>query len=182
MITRRKAIVCCAAGLLGLTFQAMPAGAERNNEPLAVVVANNSSLNDISFYRLKRLYLGDAMDAPGGKKLLPLNRGSTTSERVGFDQSVLGMSPEEVARYWIDRRIRGQSGAPKAVDPASVLQKVVARLPGAISYVRVSELSSQMKVVKIDSKSPGDVGYPIVSSSTFRDQVSMAPSSPQVTE
>lgn len=176
MITRRRAIVCGAVGLLGLTFQVVPAGAERKNEPLAVVVANDSSLGDLSFYRLSRLYRGDAMEAPGGKKLLPLNRGSTTAERVGFDQSVLGMTPEEAARYWIDRRIRGQSGAPKAVDPASVLQKVVARLPGAISYVRVSELSSQMKVVTIDGKSPGDAGYPIVTSSAFGGQASMASS------
>jgi len=71
------------------------------------------------------------------------------------------MTPEEVARYWIDRRIRGRSGAPKAVDPANVLQKVVAKLPGSISYVRQNELSNAVKLVKIDGKLPGDPGYPI---------------------
>jgi hypothetical protein len=71
------------------------------------------------------------------------------------------MTPEQVARYWIDRRIRGYSGAPKAVDPANVLQKVVAKLPGSISYVRQHELSDGVKIVKIDGKLPGEAGYPI---------------------
>ncbi len=162
MVTRRRAIIDCTVGVLALTFPLVPAIAESSKEPLALVVAHNSSLSEISLYRLKRLYLGDSMEAPDGGKLLPLNRGNKTSERVGFDESVLGMTPEEVARYWIDRRIRGQSGAPRAVDPASVLQKVVARLPGAISYVRFSELSSQLKVVRVEGKKPGDAGYPII--------------------
>jgi len=173
MITRRQAILCGATGVLAYTFRIPLANAAKGSEPLVVIAAKNSSLNDISLFRLKRLYLGDVIEAPDGTKLLPLNRGNKTGERVGFDESVLGMTPEEVARYWIDRRIRGQSGAPKAVDPAAVLQKVVGRLPGAVSYVRVSELSSQMKVVKVDGRKPGDAGYPIVSAGTG-DQAAVA--------
>jgi len=125
------------------------------------VVAKDSAVQQLSLYELKRLYLGDNMNTPDGKKLLALNRGTSTQERVGFDKTVLGMTPEEAARYWIDRRIKGQSGAPKAVDPANVLQKVVARLPGSISYIRQHELTDAVKVVKIDGKMPGDAGYPI---------------------
>jgi hypothetical protein len=148
-------------GLLALTLLSPSAGAGGGAEPMAVVVANNSSLNDLPLYKLKRLYLGDSIAEPSGRKLIPLNRGNKTHERIDFDQRVLGMTPKEASRYWIDRRIRGRSGAPRAVDPATVLQKVVAQVPGAIAYVRVSELSKNVKVVKIGGKKPTDPGYPI---------------------
>lgn len=162
MMKRRGLLTLGAVALFGLGLTASPADAGTSSqEPLAIVVAKDSSIRDLSLYQLKRLYLGDSMNTPDGKKLLPLNRGTNTHERVGFDKSVLNLTPEEAARYWIDRRIRGQSGAPKAVDPANVLQKVVARLPGSISYVRHSELTDAVKVVKIDGKLPGDASYPI---------------------
>ena len=163
MITRRGLLTLGAVALFSLGLTASPADAgSSSHEPLAVVVAKNSAVHEMSLYELKRLYLGDNMNTPDGKKLLPLNRGTNTHERVGFDKTVLGMTPEEAARYWIDRRIRGLSGAPKAVDPANVLQKVVARLPGSISYVRQHEISDAMKVVKVDGKLPGDAGYPVI--------------------
>lgn len=161
MITRRGLVTWISLSLLALGLDVSPAAGARSNEPLAVVVSSGSSMNTISLYELKRLYLGDAMNAPNGQKIIALNRGTRTAERVGFDQTVLGMNPEQAARYWIDRRIRGRSGAPKAVDPADIVQKVVSRLPGAISYVRLHQVKADMKVVKIDGKRPGDAGYPI---------------------
>jgi hypothetical protein len=160
MLNRRRAIFGFA--ILALTFLTPAADAGSGAEPMAVVVSSDSSVTDLSLYKLKRLYLGDNIVAPSGRKLIPLNRGKNTAERVDFDERVLDMSPAESSRYWIDRRIRGRSGAPKAVDPARVVQKVVAEVPGAISYVRLSELSDQVKVVKIGGKKPGDSGYPIV--------------------
>ena len=66
-----------------------------------------------------------------------------------------------MARYWIDRKIRGQSGAPKAVEPVDVYARVVAKLDGAIGYVKVSDLRGDVKVLRIDGKVPTDYGYPI---------------------
>lgn len=162
--TRRELLIWSGLSVLALALEASPADAGTGDEPLAIVVAKNSSVQELSMYELKRLYMGDSMTTPDGKKLLPLNRGTKTGERVGFDKSVLGMSPEEAARYWIDRRIRGRSGAPKAVDPANVVQKVVSRLPGAISYVRRSEVSDEVRIIRIDGKMPGDSGYGVTAS------------------
>ncbi|HEY6728354.1 MAG TPA: hypothetical protein VI197_30295 [Polyangiaceae bacterium] len=162
MISRRGLLTLGAVALFSLGLTASPADAGTSSqEPLAIVVAKNSAVHEMSLYQLKRLYLGDSMNTPDGKKLLPLNRGTNTHERVGFDKTVLNMTPEEAARYWIDRRIRGLSGAPKSVDPANVLQKVVARLPGSVSYVRQSEVTDTVKVIKVEGKLPGDAGYPV---------------------
>jgi hypothetical protein len=45
-----------------------------------------------------------------------------------------------------------------------VLQRVVARLGGAIAYVRAREVTDEVKIVRIDGKRPGDAGYPIMTS------------------
>ena len=86
---------------------------------------------------------------------------TATDEREQFDRVVLGKSPDEMARYWIDRRIRGQSGAPKAVEPVDVYERVIAKLDGAIGYVHVNDIRGDVKVLRIDGKAPTDRGYPI---------------------
>lgn len=161
MITRRQALSYCTAVGALLLLAPAPAEADAGAEPLAIVVAKGSGVSELSLYQLKRLYLGDSVQGPGGQPLIALNRDAKGIERTGFDKSVLGMTPDAAARYWIDRRIRGQTGAPKAVEPATVIQRVVANLPRAVGYVRVRDLGPDVKVVRIDGRMPIDPGYPI---------------------
>lgn len=161
MLTRRTLLSAWTATLagvsLGATTELVNAG-ERTR--LVVIVAKTSPLDELSLAELRRMYLGETVDS-GGQRLIPFNRGPTVNERIAFDRLVLGMSKEEVARYWVDRRIRGQSGAPKAIDPVDVHQRVVAKLGGAVGYVRGTEVRDEVKVVRIDGKTPNDRGYPL---------------------
>lgn len=132
---------------------------------LAVVVAKDFPVDDLSFGDLKRLYLGDPVNI-GGKRLIPLGLPPRTPERVAFDSSVLGMDPDEVGRYWIDRKIRGQSGAPKCLDSGELLVRVVSKVDGAIGYVSTTTVGAGVKVLRIDGKAPGDSTYRVGSLST----------------
>jgi hypothetical protein len=166
MTTRRNFLAGCAvlscAALAPSLAEADAGGAEA----LAIVSSKQGGVSELSLYQLKHLFLGETVQGPGGRALIALNRDAKSAERTGFDASVLGMTPEVAARYWIDRRIRGQSGAPKSVEPATVIQRVVARLPHAIAYVRVRDLTAEVQVVKIDGRKPGDPGYPIQAART----------------
>jgi hypothetical protein len=133
--------------------------AEQNKTRLAVVVAQNSPLEELSIHDLKHLYMGDQILGPGGKKLIPIAMRPGSSERSAFEQAVLGMNPERIASYWIDRKIRGQSGPPTSVDTADVLRRVVSKLDGGIGYVPEGEVRDFLKVVRIDGKGPADLGY-----------------------
>jgi hypothetical protein len=160
MITRRNALAGCAAVITLVLLAPCPAVADGAGEPLAIVSSKRGGVSELSLYQLKHLYLGESVQGPSGD-LLALNRDAKGAERTGFDATVLGMSPAVAARYWIDRRIRGQSGAPKSVEPAALIQRVVMNLPRAIGYVRVRDLSPDVQVVRIDGRRPGDPGYPI---------------------
>jgi hypothetical protein len=64
-----------------------------------------------------------------------------------FDSVVLGMNPDEVARYWIDRRIRGDSRPPRKVQSASTVLALVAKSEGGIGYVPLADVNASVKVV-----------------------------------
>ena len=139
---------------LAVTSQA--ANAERKR--LVVVVVKGSGLTNLSKDDLKHCFLGDPVSG-GGKTLVPFNAESKTPDRSGFDRAILGMSPDEVGRFWIDRRVRGQAGAPRSLPSVAHMQKVVAKFPGAIGYVTVDELTADLQPVKIDGVDYTAPGY-----------------------
>jgi len=143
---------------VGGTFR--PANAEAD-VPIAIVVAKNSPITNISLYQLRHLYLGEFVTGPDGKRLIPLNQTMQSRDRLAFDAAVLGMSFEQQATYWIDRRIRGMSGSPRAVDSGDLAQRIIARLDGAVTYLPVTAVRSDVKIVRVDGKLPTDPDYRI---------------------
>lgn len=126
--------------------------------PLVVVAAKDFPADGISFGDLKRLYMGNPVTV-NGKKLVALTYPRQSAERHGFDETVLGMSTDDVGRYWIDRKIRGQEGAPKTVESAAVVVRVVNKVDGAVGFVKANATSKDVKVLRIDGKLPRDPGY-----------------------
>jgi hypothetical protein len=82
-----------------------------------------------------------------GSRVVPLNLPTEHEARVIFDDAVLHMDAEEVARYWVDRRIRGGNPPPKQAPHPSAVIKLVEKTPGAIAYVPRAALGGQVKVV-----------------------------------
>lgn len=126
---------------------------------LVVVVAAKSPVTNVSRAALKRAFLGEPL-VVNETRLTPFNAEPQTAERRGFDESLLGMAADEVGRFWIDRKVRGQGAAPRSL-PGAQLAKVVAKFPGAIGYVRVDQLTPDVKPVKIDGVAYDDPRYGI---------------------
>jgi hypothetical protein len=140
-----------------IAFASSSAFADRK---LVVVVAKGSSMTSISKSDLKRCFLGDSVSA-GGKTLVPFNASPNTAERSGFDSAALGMSPDEVGRYWIDRKVRGQSSAPRSLPTNAHVVKVVAKFPNAIGYVPEDQLTAELQPLAIDGVAHTDARYSI---------------------
>lgn len=148
--------------LLGLPPALLwPRGSRCAPPVLVVVVGQNNAVNDVSLAQLRTLFLGTPMTGPKGERLLPLNQPPGTPDRIAFDRLVLGMTPEEAGAYWVDHRIRGGGRPPRSFDPAQ-LQRLVPRLPGALTYLRAEQVSAGLRVVPVDGKAPGQKGYPLV--------------------
>ncbi len=132
-----------------------------NDVALAIIVAPGSKLTNISVDDLRRVFESERLTDPDGNRLIALNHPPKTVDRVGFDQVVLGMDPEAVGRFWIDRKIRGGSGPPRTVESLTTLRRVVQKLPGAIGYIRPAQLSAEVRAIRVDGKLPEDAGYAV---------------------
>jgi len=128
---------------------------------LAVFVAKDSSLQSLKMSELRRIFTNADDSGFSGQRSVPFNHTARSSDRVGFDQTVLRMSPEEVSRFWIDRKIRGLPGPPRAVDSLSQLLRLVSRTSAGIGYARPSQLTNEVRVIRIDGKLPSEAGYPL---------------------
>lgn len=163
-MTRRRWLFGTCLGLLftytGLAAPVFSTAADPRVK-LVVVVQKSSPLSELSLRDLKRLYLGEHITDGDGKQLIPLNHPLASPDRVGFDQVVLKMTPDQIRRFWIDRKIRGQPAAPRSVTPRELLRKLVAASPGAIAYLRDSEIDAQLKALAIDGKRPEEADYPL---------------------
>jgi hypothetical protein len=146
------------AALVSLAPRPLRAG---NDVALAIIVSPTSKLSNVSMADLRRVFESERLTDPDGTKLIALNHPPKTVDRVGFDQVVLGMDPEAVGRFWIDRKIRGGNGPPRTVESLATLRRVVEKLPGAIGYIRPGQLSNEVRAIRVDGKLPEDPGYPV---------------------
>lgn len=137
-----------------------PRSAAAEGQKLVVVVAKGSAVKSLSKSELKRIFLGATITS-NDVTLVPFNSAPGSSPRVTFDQAILGMSAAEVGRYWVDRKVRGQSGAPRSLPSMAHVLKVVAKFPGAISYVPADQLNAGLQAVAIDGVAYTDAKYPL---------------------
>ena len=128
---------------------------------LAVVVSADDVQRDISFNDLKALFMGRPISGRGGHALVPFNLVADSEARVAFDKRVLGMNPDKVSAYWIDRKIRGQRGAPRAIPSSDILKAVLAKVPHSIGYLPASQAGGPVRVVSVDGMMPEHPKYPL---------------------
>ncbi|HEX3776719.1 MAG TPA: hypothetical protein VHV51_19740 [Polyangiaceae bacterium] len=128
---------------------------------LAVFVSKDSNVQDMKMSELRRVFTNADDSAFSGTRSIPFNHTAHSTDRVGFDQTVLHMNPDEVSRFWIDRKIRGLPGPPRAVDSLSQLLHLVARNTGGIGYARPAQVTNEVRIIRIDGRLPNEGGYPL---------------------
>jgi len=157
----RRAGQAAILALAGLTLGASAADAD---EPVAYAVVVNpaAQVRDVSLGELSSLYRGRRMEDGDGRVLVPLNHPAGTAARTDFDRVVLGMTPDEVGRFWVDQKMRGASHPPRTAGSANMLLRFVANFPAAVGYVeadKVAGMGDAVRVLKVDGKLPGEPGY-----------------------
>ena len=137
---------------------ALPRGPSPGSEPLLVVVAATFPADDISMSTLRRAFASLPAEV-AGVRLIPIHHPTGTPMRAAFDEALFGLDIEAMARFWVDRRIRDEGAPPKSVPTPKLAVRVVASLPGAITYATRDLLSASVKVLSIDGKRVHQPGY-----------------------
>jgi len=126
---------------------------------LVIIVGAAAGVSDISLIALRRAFRGEIAELGNGKRIVPFNHPVHSQERIAFDRKVLGLEPDDVGRFWINRRIRDEGLPPRTLPSAEVGLRVVASFPGAVTYLRASMVDRSVRVVSIDGIAPGRPGY-----------------------
>jgi hypothetical protein len=123
--------------------------------PLAVIAHASVKVTTLHVNELRAVFLRQT-EQLGGQRVIPVNQPTNNPLRIDFDARVLGMTPDEVGRFWVDARIRGGGAPPRAVSNPQLLVRTVAALPGAIGYAPVSMVAGMpVRILKVSGLTQG---------------------------
>jgi hypothetical protein len=114
---------------------------------LMVLVHPDTPKGALGRSELQAVFLRRRLAWSDGTRIVPFNYVAGDDHRTTFDRIVLGFTPEQAARYWIDARIRSGTEAPRTLTSASLVARVVMQLRGSIGYVPADQVPEGALVV-----------------------------------
>ena len=142
MVRRKLLLGCIAVALFGWSDFS-----RAGDEVIAVIVSKSNPVGPLRREDLRPIYLTTKTAWSNGTTIEPFNLPESSPIRTTFDSAVLGMNPDEVARYWIDRRIRGDTRPPRKISSSGAVVALVAKSEGAIGYVPLADVNASVKIV-----------------------------------
>ena len=124
---------------------------------MAVVVAADSNLPDLTMAEFTKLCKGAQKSWPDGRSFTLVLRDPTSPEMHVAVQKLFGVSPAD-AKTAI-AKINEVRPLIKIVGSDEDVFRTVTATPGAVGLVDVYSINSAIKVLHIDGKLPFDVGY-----------------------
>ena len=125
------------------------------------VVTGSSAMRDISLGTLRRVFRSEQVTDTDGVRLVGFNHPSGSRARELFDRVVLGLDPDQAARYWVDQRIRGGARPPRTVSSVALLREVINRYPGAVGYLTLADLDASVRALTVNGAGPDSPQYPL---------------------
>jgi hypothetical protein len=149
-------LVCISAPVLAVA----PASAQATSSAVAIVVHPETEVDNLSFAELRTIFRGERQFWDDGRRVTLLMRAPAAAERELVLQRIYGMDENEFREYWIGKMFRAEVAAgPKLVYSSDMARDLVTVIPGAITFVPVTEVSSESRVVRIDGLLPSDAAY-----------------------
>lgn len=116
--------------------------------PRLVVIAHPSvKERSLDIDDLRAVFLRKRLQWSGGAHIVPINQPAGSVARSAFDAAILNFKPDQVARYWIDARIRFGTQSPQSVPGDVMVLKVIRAVAGSIGYVSADQETSGVHVV-----------------------------------
>ncbi|HVU02037.1 MAG TPA: hypothetical protein VHE30_09805 [Polyangiaceae bacterium] len=144
-MNRRTFLELCAL-FPALAVATRSSGASAGTK-LAVIVNAANDVGRLGPGDIEAFFTTRKLDFPSGKRVVAFNFPARHPIRDAFDRAALHLDPDEAARYWIDRRVRGGHPPPRQVPDVKTMVRVVASLEGALGYVRKEDVTDGVRVV-----------------------------------
>jgi ABC-type phosphate transport system substrate-binding protein len=142
----------------GLPPQGLPSAGEN----LAIIVNRANSIDNLSAAELRRIFLGARGHWPSGRRITIVMMEPGQPERAAVLRQICQMSENEFNNHFLHGLFTGEVlVSPKILASPVGVRKFVFNVPGAIGYLRISDVDSSIKIVSIDEHFPNDKAYPL---------------------
>ncbi len=160
---RRRFIAISVAVAIVAAGTGRSAGAQSaGRQAVAILVNPKSTVTNVSFAELRRIFLGQQQFWPDRSKVTLLVRAPVSHERVVVLDQIYQMDEDQFRQYWIGKMFRAEvAGGPKIVYSTDMALNLVGVIPGSITFILAAAVPADAKVLRIDGKLPSDAGYPL---------------------
>jgi phosphate transport system substrate-binding protein len=129
-------------------------------QPLAIVVNRSNTVDDLSMAELRKVFLGERSHWPNGRRITLVMREPGEAERKTILKDVCQMNESELKNHFLHGLFTGEIlVSPKILATPVGVRKFVFNVPGAIGYLRLTDVDNTVKVVRVDEFLPEDKGY-----------------------
>ena len=146
----------------GGTAESPPQSRAAPDDSLAFVVNRSNPVDSLSFPELRKIFLGEQDHWSNGRRITVVMLEPGKAERQAVLAQIYKMDEKDFNQYFLHSMFTGElHAAPKALGSSTEVLKFVFNIPGAIGYLKPSEVNDSVKVVRIDSRLPGEKDYAI---------------------
>ncbi|HEX2168303.1 MAG TPA: hypothetical protein VHG09_13800 [Longimicrobiales bacterium] len=158
---RARAGTYASIAFLALTMQApWSSTASAQEFPVAIVVHPDSRVDNVTFDDLRRIFTAQQQFWGDNSRITLLVRAPVARERKIVLERIYGMSEDQFRQFWIGKMFRADvASGPKIVYSSEMARELVAAIPGAITFLPLDAVTSELKVLRIDGKLPTEAGY-----------------------
>lgn len=140
---------------------AIQVAALAGDDDLVVVVNKSNPVTNVSKSELNKMILGEKSSWAAGKVNVIL-RAPGQPEREGVLRSICGMSENDFTQHWMKANFGGDAASPpKALGSGVAVRQLVMSIPGAVGFLRGSDVNDTVKAVSVDGIAAGAAGYKI---------------------
>lgn len=148
-------VVTCLSGLASIA----PCSAQASDVAAVVNVAN--PVGSVSAGQLRKIFAGDQRSWPNGHPVRLIVRAPGSHERQAL-LKLLHMSETQYKDHWSEKVFHGEADSePVLVLSVGMQMEALRVYPDAITLVDVHDIKPMMKVLRVDGRFPGEIGYPV---------------------
>jgi ABC-type phosphate transport system substrate-binding protein len=130
------------------------------SEALAIVVNQSNPVQAMSSAELRDVFLGTRSHWPNGRRITIVMRDMEDPERLVILRDVCGMNEQQFRTHFVRGLYNGEIlVSPKILSSVTGMRRFVFNVPGAIGYLRLSEVDSSVRALRIDERLPQEKGY-----------------------
>lgn len=133
-----------------------------SEQNLAIIVNLSNSVEGLSRDELRRIFLGERSHWVNGRRITLVMMDQDRPERKVILRDVCQLSEADYNHRILHGLFTGELFvSPKTLATPTGVRKFVFNVPGAIGYLRATDVDATVKVLRVDGRFPQDRDYPL---------------------